>query len=463
MVVVLIAACGPGGDDGSGGPIDADTRPVDSEPCLGLSCFQVECPGGGTTSLSGTVYMPNGTLPLYGATVYVPAGTVGDLAPGAQCDRCGTVLSGGSLVQATTDTQGKFFLTNVPTTERMPPGGTVPLVIQVGKWRRQIELPSVGECVDTAVAATETRLPKNHNEGDIPLMALTTGGADSLECLLRKIGLEDSEFRTAGDTSGARVHLYAGGVNANNTDGTDQFDAALGGGVFATAPSLWGTSASEPEADILARLDDYDVVLLSCEGDQNVSTKPANVLSAMKSYADLGGRVFASHWHNIWFSDSAPDPWGAPTFNFDFGIAGNPPNPTTGVINTGFDKGQDLSDWLAYVDPAGTPGQIDLNEARHTLVSIDETIADRWIYLDGTAPAAVQYASFTTPLEVEPEDRCGRGVFSDIHVSSGDNSNDGLTFPSGGCTTPVTDMTPQEKVLAFMIFDIASCVGPVVE
>src|SRR6185503_12676465 len=145
FVVLMIAACGPGGDDGGMVAIDADTTPYDAE-CTGLSCFQVDCPGGGTTSLSGTVYMPNGTLPLYGATVYVPAGTVGPLAPGAQCDRCGTVLSGGSLVQATTDTMGRFFLTDVPTTDRMPAGGTVPLVIQVGKWRRQVQLPAVGEC-----------------------------------------------------------------------------------------------------------------------------------------------------------------------------------------------------------------------------------------------------------------------------------------------------------------------------
>ena len=72
---------------------------------------------------------------------------------------------------------------------------------------------------------------------------------------------------------------------------------------------------------------------------------------------------------------------------------------------------------------------------------------------------SVQYLAFTTPL-TEPEDnRCGKAVMSDIHVSTGDDSGGSLRFP-GGCVT--SGLTPQEKVLAFMIFDIAGCVGPAI-
>lgn len=454
--VLGLAACGGHhGDDGVGDD-DGGVVSIDGTPCTGLTCFQTECPGGGTTSISGTVFMPNGTLPLYNAIVYVPAGPVGDLEPGAQCDRCGGTLSGGSIVQTTTDTHGQFLLENMPATDN------VPVVIQVGKWRRQIVIPTVGECIDTPLASTETRLPKNHLEGDIPKMALTTGGADSLECLLRKIGIDDTEYGTQG--SSARVELFGGGLAARGagTVGTNKFDATLGGGTFAAATSLWG-NASETAADITARLDDYDVVLLSCEGYDNSSgtnDKPAVSLEAMKAYADLGGRVFASHWHNYWLSDAAPDPFGAPLLNFNF-AGTNPPDPVTATINTGFDKGEALADWLDFVDATVTGTTLDLHESRNTLVSIDETKADRWIYLE--TPTAVQYASFTTPLESEPEDRCGRAVFSDIHVSTGDTSAPALAFPSQSCTTDVATLTAQEKILAFMIFDIASCVGPVVK
>ncbi len=68
------------------------------------------------------------------------------------------------------------------------------------------------------------------------------------------------------------------------------------------------------------------------------------------------------------------------------------------------------------------------------------------------------YLSATTPI---PGGACGRVVFSDLHVSSGgDMAGAGTDLPAmpfpSGCVT--TDLSPQEKVLEFMLFDIASCV-----
>ena len=49
--------------------------------------------------------------------------------------------------------------------------------------------------------------------------------------------------------------------------------------------------------------------------------------------------------------------------------------------------------------------------------------------------------------------RCGRVVYSAFHVN--DTNSDNATFP-GECNT--NPLTPQEKVLMFMMFDLASCV-----
>jgi hypothetical protein len=429
LAVSAAIGCGGGsGKNGDGGGNGEGPDGGGGGPCVNLECFQVQCTGGGTTSISGRVFAPNGTLPLYNVTVYVPNGTVQPLVDELVCDQCDNMLSGNPLVQTTTDTTGSFTLGDMPATT------DVPLVIQVGRWRRQIILPDVPQCTDTQLTADQTRLPRVRTEGNIPRMALSTGGADALECLLRKIGLDDSEIGTMGGPE--RIHLYGG------EDGTDSFQ---GGGNFADSTQLWAS---------LESLSSYDVVLLSCEGNQNGGTKPQASRQALLDFTSAGGRVFASHWHNVWIESGPADWLPLAAWNFQDDL-----NDITADIDQSFDKGADLAQWLVNVGGSTTLGKIDITAAQHTVTGVDAQNAQRWIYLDDTANGtpSVQYFSYTTPVTAPEEDRCGRVVYSDIHVSSGDVSSPGDPFPSG-CDT--VDLTPQEKVLAFMLFDIASCIGP---
>jgi hypothetical protein len=423
--------------------------------CTMGSCTVPACPAGARTTVSGTVYDPAGKVPLYGITVYVPNKELKPFTDGPSCDPCdkatGTsLLSGDPVTFVKSDEKGQFKLGALG--GDVPAGDNIPLVIQVGKWQRKVTLPHVTACQDNPITDVNlTRLPRNQSEGHIPRIALTTGEKDAMECLLRKIGIEDTEFTP--ETGAGRVNLYAGG------GGTAAYATTLNGGAPFTAVNPWW--------DSLDNLKKYDIVLHSCEGGQGSyngnnppkSTKSPAALKALQDFADAGGRVFASHWHAYWFEKGTPAFQSIATFNHRGGL----PNPYVATIDQGFSQGQALASWMVNVNGSPAPGgTVSLaQDASNTLIdaAAGGNISQRWIYAADRNPQTVEYLSATTPV---PGGTCGRVVLSDIHVSSGGAMSDmpATPFPSG-CIT--TDLTPQEKVIEFMLFDIASCVAPIIK
>ncbi len=403
-------------DDGGGLLLDGDPS-VDAEPpCTGLKCQQVACSGSATTSLSGTVYDPAARVPLYNVIVYVPNAPLDPLPGPLTCDKCGAVASGSPIVTALTDAKGAFTLKNVPV------GKDIPLVMQVGKWRRQITIPEVKECVDNPITDKNlTRLPRSRKEGNIPQIAVTTGGADELECFLREMGIADSEF-SGGGGSGA-VHLYQ----------------AYGGATMS------GVTGAQPFWSNLDNLKKYDIVVLSCEGAEHLENKPAAAMKALHDYADQGGRVFASHYHYGWFKYGPSDFQSVATWT-----GGG--TTTNYSVDMGFPKGKAFGEWLVNVGASTTLGQIPLSAVRNDVGTVNAKTSTRWVY-KSAAPEAVKYLSFATPIGKTTEEQCGRAVFSDIHIS---NTTGGGTFP-GACSA-AGDFSPQEKALEFLFFDLSSCV-----
>src|SRR5437868_2955694 len=77
----------------------------------------------------------------------------------------------------------------------------------VGKWRREFAISNVLPCQDNPQPDHTFRLARNHREGDNPQIAISTGGADTLECLLRRIGVDASEY-VPGPGGEGHIHIY---------------------------------------------------------------------------------------------------------------------------------------------------------------------------------------------------------------------------------------------------------------
>jgi hypothetical protein len=222
----------------------------------------------------------------------------------------------------------------------------------------------------------------------------------------------------------------------------------------------------------------YDIVLLSCEGGETYDASPA----AMEAYLNAGGRAFASHFHYAWFSGplssgqsyTAPSDWGSnlATWSSDQGQANGPIDGTVDQTLNGstqpFPKGVALQQWLGNVGALGQNGvpaaDLSIYQPRYNaVVGASNKPSQPWITSPNGSTTQTMYFSFDTPVGGTPNPDggaptyCGRAVFSDLHVSGNPADTDGKNPPSG-CDD--TDLSPQEKALEFMLFDLSSCVIP---
>jgi len=413
-----------GGDDGSvdDSPIiTGDGNGGDGSGCVNLQCQQVQCGGGMTTSLSGTVVTGGLAMygkpdPVYNAIVYVPNQAVQPFTPGVACDKCGTPVSGNPVVVTLTDVNGKFKLDDVPV------GMNIPLVVQVGRWRRQVTIANVPQCVDTPLTADQTRLPRKKSEGDIPHIAIASSTYDVEECILLKMGVDQAEFTDP--TQNGRIHIYHGN-----------------GTTIGNAPDKSLLTAS------VNTLKQYDVTLFPCSSVPSIGSSPGQDGVNLQQYLDVGGRAFVTDLSYSWFKDG-PMPWPGTA---QWTTWGGTTNPLPATIDMTFPKGKALAQWLQNIGATTMLGQISLQPTYHVVDGVNAPTT-RWLY--STSPVTVQSLSFNTPVGKQPGDQCGRAVYSNFHVAA--------EFPGGGSTFPaectMNPMTPQEKAMEFMFLDLSSCV-----
>lgn len=407
-------------------------EPAAAQVCIGSACQQ-SCSGGGTTSISGIVYAPNGTDPLPNVTVYIPTVAPGPLPSGLTCAVVGAAPDGSPLVGTETDVNGHFELDNVPV------GSNVPLVILAGKWRRQFVISTVTACTNNVLPSAPynsssnpvmpmVAMPQNQAEGDIPKFAIATGAVDQVECVLRKVGIADSEFT---DPSGSgRINLFLG-------------SGAPGSGIDATTP----TQATLMEN--ASTLSQYDVLMLPCQGTPNGDVVSgalgAQELANFIGFANGGGRVYSSHYSYVWMYQNPPFDKVA---NWTVNMGGYADGPAT--INTSFTAGQTLSTWLGNVGASVAPGQMNLNSLKHDLAGVNPP-TQSWLTLNTPGNPVMQLV-FDTPIPQAGTtvNQCGRVLYNEYHVE-GNSSSPLRPFPTECVAGP---MTPQEKLLEYMLFEL---------
>jgi hypothetical protein len=483
-----VDASSGGSSDSSGGLMlgndssitgDSGAGPCTGSGCActgnGWNCKIAPCDGGTKTTVTAKVYDPAGKVPLYDVAVYVPNSTVLPITTGPTCDNCATPVSGDPVASALTDPTGQFVMKDVPV------GTNVPLVIQIGKWRRQVVMPEIKACQNNVFDDPTTfRLPQNQSEGNLPKIALAVGGADSLECMLRRVGVSDSEFTNP--TGSGRINLFT-----NDFVGSASVDTAVtayaSGDTFPLLSPLFASVNAIADGGLedagIDPLSNYDIAIISCQGSQAAGRAVSSAdKQGLKAFVDHGGRAFLSHYNYSWLrgggvvgsKDPNPSPEGsAIDLQTKYAETPFPPiavweDPTaltyapggdgTYSIDTSFPKGSDMSMWLSSVGASTTPGSIDLVNVKNPATSVIAAVAQRWIYDD---TMGTPYISANTPIEeaTTPDQQCGRIVHTGIHVATvaGDTI---APFPTGCVSAP---LKPQEEAMEFLLFDLSSCVS----
>jgi len=435
---------------------------------------RVITPGRDDTNTGNQLGVPN-------AFVYVlrtkgvadlPEITSGIPDGGTSCDRCEDQNLGNVLVATTTDATGAFTLSGY-----LPVNEEFTLVVKAGRFRRAIAytIPESGACATTALPTTlpdnPTRLPRAMDDGlavNIPHIAVSTGEVDAMECVLEKMGIAHTEFGNPDGT--ARVHLYRGGPT--------------------TMPHGASIDANTPHSNALygdpMRMNSYDIVLADCEGgdyDAQFTERNASGDNVV-DFVNRGGRMFASHLSFTWLDGNGTQAYDAAnpnTTGLDAAATWNETtdgqsNSGTGVIAMGRPQAspriQDFADWMSnemvatapmyqfsIIDPRSQAATLGASSEEFVFNS-DVTRTAMGMTEETVADDRSQQFSFNTPYGGPEESACGRVAYSGFHVAAA--AGDTSMSPFQNAVFPahcMGDLTPQEKVLLYMLFDLAACVG----
>jgi hypothetical protein len=445
-------------------PVCTGLPDCEGMPQVTMLSGRVITPGRSDTDVGNQVGVPNATVYLLRTSdsAELPAMPTGIPADGLACDRCEDQNLGPVLAGDVTDATGAFTIE-----EYVPVGVELVLVVKAGRFRRAttLTLPADAACQTTMLPTTlpdnPTRLPRDMADGigvNIPRIAVTTGPIDAMECVLEKMGLAHTEFANPGGTQ--RIHLFRGGDPANMQ--TPPGSGARMDDMTPHADTLYGSVPT-----ILG----YDLVVSDCEGadwDSDFSERTAMGASVVE-FVNRGGRMFASHLSYSWLHENGTQPYSEKmALTTGLGPAGTwattsdtQANNGAGVISIGRPNAsprvQNFADWMVNEGVTMAPYyDFMIREPRSTNQTLGPTSEEFVHITDGTM--RTQQFSFNTPYGAPETAACGRVAYSGFHVAAaggGGNAFQNVIFPAH-CSG---DLTDQEKVLLYMLFDLGACIG----
>jgi hypothetical protein len=474
-------------DGGAGlGPIgvqfDAGQVPASEINDLNHECPDGSCGGGGDaapdaappsgTTISGKIYDPGVNVPLPNIIVFQPtvAGPAGLTAFPADtfCDTCASLASP-DVATTTTDSTGSFTLPITGTTN-------VPIVIQTGRWRREITIGATAACptcdttpimanmnnhytaCTTATAPTCLwRLPRSGSaagaaacgancasstiaEGSMPAIAIATTSQESVECDVAEY--MGGAWEMGPPSAGTAITVFQD--NGAQTTPSTTAASTLYSGLTSTSP--------------------YDVIIIGCpSGGGDINGLSVAEKDAFVSWTENGGKLFLDHHAGDDLTNSGASGI-APLTSTSTWTNGSGTFADIGLVS-GANAAQTIyKNWLTGVGAYGTPG-VNTPQATNDAL-IPNATAFSWLTGSSGGTHSLSFSwDMGTGGVIAPgaSGVCGRVVYNSMHVEqTRGSSGGGDTFPSSCSLSPdhggtgIAE-TGDEDSMEFMFFALTSC------
>ncbi len=438
------------GDSGSDVSDDADDGSDEAnESSDGGSKFDTLVPidggcGGGPNdaTLTGTVYAPNGTIPVAGALVYVSSSEPEGIPDQVYCAECVELGCGTEFTHTSAD--GSFSLSTSS-------GPGKHLVVQKGQFMRVSPIDVAAG--PTALAESLTELPGEWNPDAglyIPKIAVGDGTYERFEDALGKLGLGDTLINDF-----EKVEQLI--------PGTESFDLWDNG----QDPADHGFVSQGTFAELVAdpnQLARYHIIFAPCSANTYIlALDSAQNRQNIRDWVAAGGRWYVADDANEWLAWVFPEYQTFYSDGQDYDISHY--NSLGSVLDDG------LLEWLAALpDPLKDITPLN-NEQHPTLFDLPEVLTlsnwsgikyplpELWVddgrggqvnvghraWIEGPGGSPEIPFEDIHPLTITGQYGCGRIQFTSYHASEGGQH---------------VGLSPQELVLLYTILEIGTCQTP---